>query len=126
MRKIISSKIFKQFLSKVPIIALLLITISTNYYHFFNDSYSSVYALISYMSGFSLLSLPAYFYIAYKHNFCAYSKIALWGMTFYVCLNICRVVALQFFNIDEGFYSNIFEGSVLTVFSVLSIAHINK
>ncbi len=124
MKKIISSKIFKNFLSKVPLIALLLITVSTNYYYFFNDSYASVYALISYVSGFSLLSLPAYFYIIYKHDFCAYSKVSLWGVTFFVCLNTLRQLALQFFNIRESFYSNIFEGGVLSIFLAMAIIYI--
>ena len=117
MKKLINTKFFKSFISKVPLITLLLITISTNYYYFFSDSYSKYYSLISYCSGFSILSLPGYFFIVYKFNFCMYSKVALWGVAFYVIFNV-----LDFFvKFGEGFYRNVFEAGTLTIVLALSI-----
>ena len=84
----IDKKSFKTFLSLIPLIALFLVCVSTNYYYFFNNSYSVYYDLISSCTGFSLFSLPSFFYIVYKYKFCDYSKIALFGLLFCVLTNI--------------------------------------
>lgn len=120
--KLVDSKIFKSILAKIPLIALLLMTISTNYYYFFNDSYSKYYTLISYFSGFSILSLPAYFYIVYKFNFCTYSKVALWGVCFYVFFNMINF----FIELSDNTYANVFESGVVSTTLFSSFWHLIK
>lgn len=117
MKKLINKKFFKSFIAKIPLIALILITLSTNYYYFFDSDYSKYYELISYFSGFSILSLPAYFFMVYKFNFCHYSKIAVWGLAFYLLFNISDF----FIKFNDNFYTNVFEAGTLSITLFLSI-----
>lgn len=123
IEKIVNHSVFKTVLSLIPLISLLFITLSTNYYYFFNNSYSVYYDLISYCTGFSLFSLPAYFYIVYKYGFCDYSKFALFGITSYIITNIMWFFANLFFSIEQNIYTNVFEALTITIFLILSIYH---
>lgn len=114
MYNIVNSKLYKSILSKIPLLALFVITVSTNYYYFYDESYKAIYRVLSYITGFSIFSLLPYFYIVYKFKFCTYSKIAVWGIFGYICINIIYWILETFLEIKDSLLSHIFEAVFIT------------
>jgi hypothetical protein len=122
IKYIVRKKWFRIMLSYIPIIGLGLTTLSTVYYYFLNDSYYIIYDFISMFWGFSVFSLPAYFYIAYVYDMCSYTKYALWGLAAYVFINF----AYAFFNmigisISESIYLKVLESMVISTLLIISL-----
>ena len=118
--RIITHNRVKNFIALIPVISLALLVLSTNYYYFFNSSYLKVYELISFTSGFSILSITPVFYMVYRYNFFLYSKLAVWGILVYILINLTYFF-LGLFNIEIGFYAQVFEAFSITCFLTLSL-----
>lgn len=123
VNKTVSSNIYKRILSLIPLIALSLIVFSTNYYYFFNEEYKKIYELITYVSGFSLMSIVPYFYIVYRYNFCLYSKYAVWGILVYIVINISYFFA-GLLDVEIGYYAQVFEAVSITSILGISIIYL--
>ncbi|UXQ88855.1 hypothetical protein [Tenacibaculum phage Larrie] len=126
VEKFIDSPLFKRVLSMIPLIALLIICICTNYYYFFDKSYKTFYSLISYTFGFSLFSLMPYFYIVYRFNFCMYTKISLWAILGYILVNIFYWILDNILGLPKVLYMSLFEGLFLIVSLILAMYSIQK
>lgn len=121
IENIIDSSFFKTSISLIPLVSLLVTVLCTNYYYFFDESYFQVYDLISFLFGFSVFSLPAYFFIVYRYGFCVYSKLALWGLSTYVLINLVWFFIDLFFDIKQNIYTNVFESFSITTILLFSI-----
>lgn len=126
MEKIIRSRALKRFLAIIPVLSLTLLTFSMIFWTFNRDSYKDFFYLISTVSGFSLLSMPAYFYILYRHNFCTYSKVSMWGIFIFVVMNFTRTLLRITIGFEVGHYSEIIQTTMITVFLILSIFYVFK
>jgi hypothetical protein len=126
MKELFTSKLYKSILSIIPLFTLVVICLACNYYYFFADSYTKFYNLLSYIFGFSISSLMPYFYIAYRFDFCDYSKISLWSIFGFILLNIYFTVISMFFDFEFLEKRQFFECSFLTLSLFLTMYSLTK
>lgn len=68
------------------------------------------------MFGYSLLSITPMIYMVYRYKFCAYSKIAVFGLLSFICFNIINQV-LKAFSVSVD-YALVFQCINLSVFFI--------
>ena len=126
MRRIISKKWFKNIITTSPLVILLVITISTNYCFFVDDTYYLIYDILSYLFGTSIVTLCSLLFIVYKYNFCTYSILATWGIIIYTFLNLISTFIECLFKYNLSSEILFFEITILSIISSMSLYYFIK
>ena len=114
---------FRRLVVFMPL-ATLIIVLAFNLMNIWLSEYDSdelIYKISRFLSdvfGFSFVSVGVYTYMAWRHRFCLYSKIAIIGLLFQ---NILNIVDFSF-SLDYNIYIecvSIFGASIFILFSLI-------
>ena len=112
-------KWFKHIVMFAPLVSLTVAVVCNSFNILFQDAcydayYYSARSYLAEFVGFSLVTVLVYSFMAYKHRFCMYSKVAIAGLLFQ---NMTNLLDIRF---DLSYYTN-YNIAVLLVLSIFTL-----
>ena len=88
----------------------------------YDDVYYNVCSYLAELVGFSLVTVLVYSYMAYRHKFCLYSRVAIAGLLFQ---NITNFIDISL-DLSYNFYYNVSVLFVLGIFALFSLINLGN
>lgn len=88
MKNLIVNKHFKSLVSLIPFVTLGISCLIINLYYFEVLVSPMFLDFISYFFGVSISSVIPMFYMVYRYDFCIYSKVSVYGLVSFICVNL--------------------------------------
>jgi hypothetical protein len=106
----------------IPLASLGIILFTNVFNYHYDDTYYKIYPILNEIVGFSLFNVFVYMVVAYVHNFCRVSWMAIFGLLYQ---NIMNIILEVFDLYDSKIYQNI-ETIGLTIFVLLALNELRK